>query len=111
VELEKRFNARYTGAPVTPQAISGWLSGKYYPKPDKLRVLADLVGTDPQVLLFGDSKGKQSAKDESALPHGISVREKQTISAYLALPPNLREIAADMIAVMTERAARDGRTC
>ena len=54
--VEKRFNSRYDGAPVTAQAISGWLSGRYLPKQDKLRVLAAMVGVDPHVLQYG---GKQ----------------------------------------------------
>ena len=29
--LEKRFNSRYEGPPVTTQAISGWLNGKAIP--------------------------------------------------------------------------------
>ena len=51
--LEKRFNSRYRGTPVSSQAISQWLHGKSMPRQDKLRVLAAIVGLDPHVLQYG----------------------------------------------------------
>lgn len=98
VVLEVKFNSRYGGTPVTAQAISGWLNGRYLPKQDKLRVLAQLVGIDPHELRFGGGEKRLRGSDEQK--RNISATDQRTIDTFLALPPKLRELAREMIAVM-----------
>jgi hypothetical protein len=52
-ELEKLL-ARHGGTPVTPQAISGWLTGKHLPKQANMRALAKMVGLEPYALQYGE---------------------------------------------------------
>ena len=96
--LEKRFNRRYDGTPVTAQAISGWLTGRYLPKPDKIRVLAGLVGIDPQELLFGKGSGSNRAEQPLGAWQAIGSRERQVIDAFLALTPKRRELVGEIVA-------------
>lgn len=100
--LEKRFNSRYTGAPVTAQAISGWLTGRYMPKQDKIRVLAALVGLDPHVLQYGEGKGRV-AEPRPEWPAGIGTRDRRVIDAFLALPPRRRELVGELVAALQGR--------
>ena len=95
--LEKRFNRRYDGTPVTAQAISGWLTGRHMPKPDKIRVLAALLGIDPHELFFGKGQGSRAEQPPGAW-QAIGARERQVIDAFLALPPKRRELVGELVA-------------
>jgi len=64
--LEKQFNRRYQGAPVTAQAISGWLTGRHMPKQDKIRVLAGILGIDPHELLLGKGAATRAEQPQGA---------------------------------------------
>ncbi|MFT3897908.1 MAG: hypothetical protein QM719_09490 [Thermomonas sp.] len=95
--LEKRFNSRYDGTPVTAQAISGWLSGRYLPKQDKIRVLAGIVGVDPHVLQYG---GKARLGDDRPAWEALSAPERAMMDAFLALPPTQRKLVRELIAAL-----------
>ena len=100
--IEPRFNSRYDGTPVSPQAISGWLAGRYLPKQDKIRVLAEMVGLDPQFLQYGSGKGRVS-EHKQQWPTGVSAREKQVIDAFLALPPKRRELVGELVEALGQK--------
>lgn len=101
--LEKRFNSRYAGAPVTAQAISGWLNGKAIPRQDKIRVLAAIVGMDPYELQYG---GKPRV-GEGRLPwEAMTAPERAMIEAYLSLPVAQRKLVRELVAALTEKAGR-----
>jgi hypothetical protein len=101
--LEKRFNSRYAGAPVTAQAISGWLNGKAIPRQDKIRVLAAIVGMDPYELQYG---GKPRV-GEGRLPwEAMTVPERAMIEAYLSLPASQRKLVRELVAALTEKGRR-----
>lgn len=98
-ELEKRFNSRYRGPAVTSQAVSGWLTGKSMPKPDRIRVLGELVGIDPQALHYGDKKVAEPKVD---WPVGAGPRERHVIAAFLALPAKKRDLVGELVVVLGE---------
>ena len=95
--LEKRFNSRYDGAPVTAQAISGWLSGRYMPKQDKLRVLAAIVGMDPHVLQYG---GKVRVGDVRSAWEALTAQDRALLDAYLSLPAPQRRLVRELVAAL-----------
>ena len=98
--LEKRFNARYDGSPVTQQAISGWLSGRYLPKQDKLRVLAAIVGVDPHVLQFGGKSRVGEAKAEWA--ENLTAQDRAMVDAFVHLPAAQRRLVREVVAALAE---------
>ena len=101
--LEKRFNSRYDGAPVTAQAISGWLSGRYMPKQDKLRVLAAIVGVDPHVLQSG---GMVRVGDVRSAWEALTAPDRAMLDAYLALPAPQRKLVRELVAVLAAAEAK-----
>lgn len=106
--LEKRFNSRYGGAPVTAQAISQWLHGKVIPRQDKIRVLAAIVGVDPYVLQYG---GRGSRIGETKTEWGeavISAQDRAMVDAFLHLPAPQRKLVRDLVAVLAAAAATKG---
>jgi len=95
--LEKRFNSRYDGAPVTAQAISGWLSGRYLPKQDKIRVLAAIVGMDPHVLQYG---GKARVGEGRPAWEAMTAPDRAMLDAFLALPLAQRKLVRELVAAL-----------
>lgn len=93
--LEKRFNSRYDGTPVTAQAISGWLSGRYLPKQDKIRVLAGIVGVDPHVLQYG---GKPQVGEARPVWEALAAPDRAMVDAFLSLPAPQRKLVRDLVA-------------
>ncbi|PWK88513.1 transcriptional regulator [Fulvimonas soli] len=100
VVLEKLL-ARH-GVVVTAQAISGWLGGRYMPKPAALRALAGLVGLEPYQLQYG----ARSVREE---PAGWSVRpsaaDRLAIEEFLALPQAHRALVRELIAALARSGA------
>jgi len=96
--LEPRFNARYGGAAVTPQAISGWLNGKSIPKLDKLHVLAGIVGMDPNELLFGGKPAVGEGKPDWS--QALGVPDRAMVDAYLSLPLPQRKLVRELVAML-----------
>ena len=94
--LLKVFNSRYRGASVTAMTISRWLGGRAIPNQDKLQVLADLFGVEPQVLRFGKTGKGRVAESQATWP-ALGVRERQVIETYLALPPKRRELVGELV--------------
>lgn len=102
--LEKRFNSRYDGSPVTAQAISGWLSGRYLPKQDKIRVLAAIVGVDPHVLQYGGKPRVGEGRAEWS--EAVGPQERAMLDAYLGLPAAQRKLVRDLVAALSNAAGR-----
>lgn len=97
--LEKRFNSRYRGTPVTAQAISGWLSGRYLPKQDKIRALAAIVGVDPHVLQYGAGRAKVGdVRTEWA--QGLGPQDRAMVDAFLSLPAPQRRLVRDLVVAL-----------
>ena len=103
--LEKRFNSRYAGTPVTAQAISGWLNGKAIPRQDKLRVLAALVGLDAHVLQYGGG-GRQRISEAKGAWEGLNAAERAMVDAYIALAPPQRKLVRELVAALAEKDMR-----
>lgn len=99
--LEKLL-ARHGGPPVTAQAISGWLSGRYLPKQDKLRVLAEIVGMDPHELQFGTSGTRRVKESRAPWPDGVSAQDRQAIETLLALSPAKRRLVRELIQALAD---------
>lgn len=103
--LEKLL-ARHGGPPVTAQAISGWLSGRYLPRQEKIRVLAEIVGMDAHELQYG-STGARRVKDSRApWLQGVAAPDAQAIETFLGLAQPKRRLVRELIAVLGQEKAK-----
>jgi transcriptional regulator with XRE-family HTH domain len=108
--LHKLFNSHYQGRSVAFSTASKWLRGMTLPEQDKLQVLADLFGVDPQLLRFGRAgKGVRVAEAPHAWPAGVGVPDRQAIEAYLALPIAQRQLLRELIKTLGESAKPKSR--
>ena len=99
VVIEKRFNARYNGPPVTAQAVSMWLNGRAIPRQDKMRVLAAIVGLNPHELQYGGRRLGEGRGTWDAL----HVQDRVMVDAYLNLPAAQRKLVRDLVTVLSNR--------
>lgn len=95
--LEREFNSRYWGRSVTFQAVSRWLRGQSIPAQDKLQVLAEWLGVEPQALRFGEQAAKQVREHRGLWEDSTHYKERATFEAYLALPLPQRKIVREVI--------------
>ena len=94
--LERLFNTHYNGRPVSIQSVAAWLGGRSMPKADKLRVLADVLGVEPQYLQFGGTIGARIGETPATWP-SITAPDRAIVDALLALPPARRKLVGELI--------------
>lgn len=101
--LFRLFNAHYRGRSVTFQSASRWLGGRSIPEQDKLQVLAEVLGVEPQTLRFGGTGKRRVAESRAVWPPAASARERQVIEIFLALPVKQRELIAELVRALAKR--------
>ena len=97
VVLEREFNTRYWGRSVTLQGVRRWLRGEAIPSQDKLQVLADWLGVEPEVLRFGDRVRQSVQERRQRWDEGLGYVERETLEAFLSLPALQRKIVREVI--------------
>ena len=108
-----RLLPRFGGAPVSQQAISGWLNGRAMPRQANMRALAKMLSVEPQYLQFGD-EGRRIREDRGAWK--MNPLDQLAIETFLNLAPLQRKVVRAMIDELskvkggdTARAPRRGK--
>ena len=96
-ELERAFSRQWRGTPISLQTATNWINGKHLPRPDRLRVLARVLRTDPHVLMYGPSESVTAAEGRGPWADHATHAERQTIDTFLSLPAPQRLIVRDVI--------------
>ncbi|RMX01670.1 transcriptional regulator [Allofranklinella schreckenbergeri] len=107
VVLEREFNTRYWGRPVTVQAVRRWLRGEAIPAQDKLLVLAQWLGLDPQVLRFGAVAHESMQKNRAFWEEGMDHQDRETFEVFLRLPVMQRKTAREVILALEKSCQLD----
>lgn len=95
--LEREFNTRYWGRPITLQAVRRWLLGEAIPAQDKLQVLAEWLRIEPQVLRFGARVALSVQEHRQRWDEKLTYVERETVDAYLQLPAPQRKVVREVI--------------
>lgn len=95
--LEREFNLRYLGKPMTLHGVRRWLLGESLPKQDKLLVLAEWLRIPPQELRYGTEIEKRIKQELARWDEGIGYLERETLEAFLNLPAPQRKIVREVI--------------
>ncbi len=95
--LEREFNLRYTGKPMTLHGVRRWLLGESLPKQDKLLVLAEWLRIPPQQLRYGTEVETRIKQERARWDEGIGYVERETFEAFIALPAPQRKIVREVI--------------
>ena len=97
-ELERAFNRKWKGTPISVQAVWGWINGRAFPRNDRLQVLAKLLRVDPHALLYGAPEPTSAAERRREWEDRVTYAERESIEAFLRLPTPQRLLIRDVIA-------------
>jgi transcriptional regulator with XRE-family HTH domain len=100
--IEKEFNQRYWGKPVTLHAVRYWLRGESIPTHDKLLCLAEWLGVEPQTLRYGDEVPKVVRQRRKTWDEGIGYQEREIFELFLKLPVPQRKLAREVIVALAK---------
>ena len=95
--LERNFNLRYFGKPITLHGVRKWLIGESIPPYDKIIVLAEMLNVPPEELTFGLDIKQQVKETRTRWDEGIGYQEREIFEAFLALPTPQRKIVREVI--------------
>lgn len=95
--LEREFNLKYLGSPMTLHGVRRWLRGETLPPPDKIDVLANWLDVDPQLLRFGHKAAKVVREKTPVWNETVPAHEKEIVEAFLALPAPQKKIVREVI--------------
>ncbi len=100
--LEREFNQRYWGSPMTLHGVRRWLLGESLPKQDKVLVLAEWLRVPPQQLRYGVEVEKRIQQQRTRWDEGMGYQEREMFEAFLALPAPQRKIVREVIQAFTK---------
>jgi len=95
--LEREFNQRYLGNPVTLHGVRRWLEGETIPREDKLLVLAEWLGVQPHLLRYGLEIQQKVTERQERWEDAINHHEREIFEAFLHLQPTQKRIVREVI--------------
>ena len=107
--LEREFNLRYWGKPMTLHGVRRWLLGESLPKQEKLLLLAEWLNIPPQELRFGLEVEKRVQQQRARWDEGIGYQEREVFEAFLRLPVPQRKVVREVILAFAQAFPVDTR--
>ena len=102
IVLEREFNTRYWGRPISVQAVRRWLNGEAIPAQDKLQILADWLKVEPQILRFGGEAIVSVQKKKKRWEDAIAGPEREVLEAFIGLPAEQKKVAREVILALAK---------
>ena len=95
--LEREFNTRYWGKPMTLHGVRRWLRGETLPTHEKLLVLAEWLAVAPQQLNYGDEIQRKVELRRARWDSGVGYQDRDIFEAFLKLPVPQRKLIREVI--------------
>ena len=95
--LEREFNTRYWGKPMTLHGVRRWLRGETLPTHSKLLVPAEWLAVQPQQLGFGDEIYRKVEQRRARWDSGVGYEDQELFEAFLKLPVPQRKLIREVI--------------
>ena len=102
--LEREFNQRFDGKPMTLHGVRRWLMGETLPSQDKLLVLAEWLDVPPHQLRFGEDLTNRIEARRARWDRSVSAQDRDALEAYLSLPITQRRVLREVIAAFATAA-------
>ena len=100
--IEREFNQRYWGKPITLHAARLWLRDETMPTHDRLLCLAEWLGVEPQILRYGDEVPRKVREKRKRWDEGIGYQEREIFELFLKLPVPQRKVAREVIIALAK---------
>lgn len=97
--LEREFNLRYLGTPMTLHGVRRWLLGETLPSPDKMDVLGNWLNVSFGSARPGKVPSRRMVREEgkAGWHAAIPQQERDLVDTLLALPPQQRKIIREVV--------------
>ena len=100
--IEREFNQRYWGKPITLHAARLWLRCETMPTHDRLLCLAQWLGVEPAILRYGEEVPKAVRERRKRWDEGIGYQEREIFELFLKLPVPQRKVAREVIMALAK---------
>lgn len=107
--VEREFNKRWPGQPVSPQAAWNWLNARAVPSQDKLLVLAEWLHVEPEVLRFGERVRHTVQEHRQRWGDDMNYAERETVDLFLQLPDHERRLIREVILALAGKRHAQGQ--
>jgi len=95
--LEREFNLRHYGKPMTLHGVRKWLIGTSMPSSAKVMTLAKWLQIPPEELTFGKALKVEIEQKNQNWKQQISYVEREVFEAFIALPAPQKKIVREVI--------------
>lgn len=103
--VEREFNQRYWGKPITLHAVRLWLRGETFPSHDCLLCLAEWLGVEPAILRYGEDVPVRVRERRKRWDEGVGYQEREIFELFLRLPVPSRKVAREVIVALAKAEA------
>jgi hypothetical protein len=95
--LEREFNTRHWGKPMSLHGVRLWLLGETMPDFKKLETLSKWLGVPVQQLGYGGETSRAAEQRRTCWDSGIGYEDRDVFDAYLKLPVPQRRLIRETI--------------
>lgn len=95
--LEREFNTRHWGKPMSLHGVRRWLQGETMPDFKKLETLSKWLGVPVQQLGSGEALAHRAEQRRARWDSGIGYEDRDVFEAYLKLPVPQRRLIRETI--------------
>lgn len=105
--LEREFNLRHYGKPMTLHGVRKWLIGESIPPYEKIITLAKWLNVAPEDLTFGLEIKQKIKRENQRWKDEVGYQEREIFEAFLALSTPHRKTVREVIQALTKAQAFD----
>jgi len=105
--LEREFNTRHWGKPMTLHGVRRWLVGETLPDHKKLTTLAEWLQVPVQHLGWGQSEPQQARERQAPWHAALGYQDRELFDIYLRLPVPKRRLAREVILAIAKAHAAE----
>ena len=95
--LEREFNTRHWGKPMSLHGVRLWLRGETMPDFRKMETLSTWLGVSVQQLSYGGPTGRTVEQRRARWDSGIGYQDRDIFEAFLKLPVPQRRLIREVI--------------
>lgn len=95
--LEREFNTRHWGKPMSLHGVRRWLLGETMPDHQKLETLSKWLAVPVQQLGYGEESALRIEQRRARWDSGIGYQDRDIFEAFLKLPVPQRKLVREVI--------------
>ena len=99
--LAAEFSARYSGNPITQQAVRKWLNGEAIPSQDKIQTLGRWLGCGTEWLRYGKEGGTAHGAQQATVPYRTALSDQDLLKQYHQLTNTHQQAVSEIISALS----------